>query len=125
LKATKRSSERTYTVTPLPEVDPQFTVTVRDLADADVSRIYDKHGYMPGSPKATMAKLVRVVKDTIDESIVGWTNFNDDAGHLHEVTRENKLLFYETPVEIDGESTTLWLLVQSKVAEQRRAEAKN
>ena len=125
MQISKKTSERQYTVAPLPDSDPELTFTVRILTDPEIAKIYDKHGYLPGGSKATMAKLLTVSKEMMKASIVGWTNFNDENGTLLDLSDKNKMLLYETEVEIDSEVTTLWQLVQAKVSEQRRAEAKN
>jgi hypothetical protein len=113
-------SGRTRTVAPLPEVDSAFTVTTREISDAEISKIYDRHNYQPGrKDKAAMQKLAKVTRDIIKSRVVSWENFTRN-GEPIECDEDSKALLYEHSIVIDGEEKTLWQLVGE--AEQRQKE---
>jgi hypothetical protein len=114
------SSGRTRTVTPLPDIDPEFTITTREISDAELSKIYDRHAFQPGrKDKAAMQKLAKVTRDVIKSRVVGWNNFTRN-GEPIECDEESKALLYEHSLVIDGDEKTVWQLVVE--AEQRQKE---
>lgn len=123
-KLTTASPGRTRTVHPVPELDPEFSVTLRELSDAEQARIYDKHNYMPGRKDATMQKLARITQDVIRQRVVGWTNFTENGAEL-ECEGDAKLRLYATEVYIDGENKTLWQLAIEAEQRQKVEEQKN
>lgn len=116
---------RTRTVFPLPDMDPDFSVTTRELGDDELAKIYGRHNYNPGrkDPHA-MEKLTRVSREIVQLRVVGWANFTD-RGQPIACEGKNKLLLYDRAVVIDAEEKTLWQLVLEAELAQKEAEQKN
>jgi len=111
-------------VFPFPD-EPETGVLVRKLTDAEVNRIYDRNKYIPGSPKATVAKASAVLQEMICASVEDWKGFTQDGQPLP-CTNENKLLMLERSVTDDeGDKTTIWGLVNQKFAKLQEDDLKN
>lgn len=123
-KLTTATPGRTRTVFPLPDLDPEFSVTLRELSDAEQARIYDKNNYMPGRKDATMQKLSRITQDAIRARVVGWSNFTENATEIP-CEGDHKLKLYTTEIFVDGESKTLWQLTLEAEQRQKVDEQKN
>jgi hypothetical protein len=115
---------RTRTVFPVPDLDPDFSVTLRELSDAEQARIYDKNNYMPGRKDATMQKLARITQDAIRQRVVDWSNFTEN-GQAIACEGDQKLKLYSTEVYIDGENKSLWQLALEAEQRQKVDEQKN
>jgi hypothetical protein len=124
----KKAKESTRWVYPV-EADPEFGVEVRQLSDAESSRIMDKAKYFPLNDRmATMGKLNTVIKDTIIARVVSWSGVNDPETHAEmPCTDANKLLLLDATVEDaeTGEKTSLWLVIAKKFDADREEEEKN
>jgi hypothetical protein len=118
------SPGRTRAVYPVPDLDPEFSVTLRELSDTEQARVYDKHNYMPGRKDATMQKLARITQDVIRLRVVDWTNFTENGEEI-ECQADNKLKLYSTEIYVDGENKTLWQLAVEAEQRQKVEEQKN
>jgi len=125
LVAPKRT---TRTIVPFPDTHPDFSVSVRRLSEAETTRIYDRHGYIPNHEKrGGMGRFVKVLRDIIlatVERVDGATGA--DGAALEPKADETKLLLSETEVETgEGERKTLWQIIQEMMIEAERGDEKN
>ncbi len=105
--------------------DTETWVDIRDLADAESNRIYDRNKYMPGSKSANMTKATAVLHEVVQESVTDWGGFTLKNEPVP-CTNENKLMLLETVVTgSDGERTTLWAAIMEKFSKLKEADAKN
>jgi len=115
---------RVRTIHPFPETDPDFAIEMRKLSSSEMNRIYDRHGYNPGN-KQTMGKLEKVLRDMACTAIVRVKGATQNGAPLDPEADETKLLLLEVPVEVDGETKSLWDYVGALAAEEEKREAKN
>jgi hypothetical protein len=115
---------RIQTIFPLPDTDPDFSIEVRTLSDAEQARIYDRHGYFPGC-KRQMEKLSKVLADIAEATIVRVNNGTHKGIPLDPTSSETKKLITSVPVEIGDEKKSLWDYTMELAREQREAEEKN
>lgn len=118
---------RTRTIYPIPEVDENFAVELRNPSDAERNRIFDRHRYIPNHEKrGGMGIFAKVLRDLVLASVIrvdGATG--GDGVSLDPTADETKLLLLDVDVEADGERKSLWVICQEKAAEADRADEKN
>lgn len=118
-----KPESRNRIVFPFPEIDPEFSVELRKLTDMEAVRIRDKHHF--GFGKETSEKALKVIRDTVDQSVVRVNGATQNGVTLEPTARETKLLLLDIPVEVGGEKVSLWSHVIELAAEQEAAESKN
>jgi hypothetical protein len=119
----------TRTVVPIPEI-PTFRVEVRRMPDAETNEIFDRNKIYPNSPKNTMAKLTRLIRDTVVASVVSWEGEEAIFGTkvpCDDLGRERLLKVIVKHPGPDGDeiSESLWTIVSRVAEEAEMEEVKN
>jgi hypothetical protein len=123
---TRRSPDRTIRVFPDPSDDECF-VDMRELSDAEINRIFDEEGYVPGHPKrGGMQRLAKCRAREILRTVTAIQGVQLDGRPVAvEDSKSVLAVMLETVVDVDGDETSLWQHLLNLRAEARKSTEKN
>lgn len=116
--------KRTRTITPFPDRDPDFSVEIRRLSQAEMSRIYDAEGYNDAKGR-TMQKLDKVLVRVAQAAIVRVNGATRNGAPLDPTAPETKQTILDARVQVDGVVLSLFDHISNLAAEEEKAELGN
>ena len=122
---THRKPGRIVTVFPDP-ADDSCQVDMVELSEAELNRILDEAGYVPGHPKkGSMQRMGKARQIEVERTIRRVEGLKLDGTPVSVGEKSLVPLFLETEIDVDGETLTLWQHCLNLRAEARKDAEKN